>query len=535
MNRKKQLVKNVRMNYKKFVILLFMLCGLSSIAQNVETLPLDFDNPMDVEFRKINDDFQYMVVAERAGKVWLCQLVDGEWIKNSQPLIDITSQVNTYFERGVQSIVVTDNFIHMYYTVKFGFDEQTVTFNRVSRWEIAWTNNFALSEDIIIGQTPEDGIPSIAGNHQGGAMVLSNGFLYVSTGDGSSGIYDEQAEQAGIQDPNLTGLDGTRKAQTISSANGKILRVTDFSGNGASGNPFWDSANRRTPESRMYALGFRNPFEMCVDANGNIIVADVGAGQREEITVLPANITGLNAGWGRYEGFSTFSNSILNDTNPYTGETYIINPSTSLTPSTDLNVRINTHLLPSIDYGHNGNFETRLANIPSPLIDNNGIEGNSITGGDVITTDAFGPELNGAYVFSDYTRGWLNVAVPTNDTGGRYFDYTFQMLPVDTFCCPVDITEGPDGNLYVVNLFSTSIQVVEPDNTLGIDSYEKEKNSIVYYNTNWLSIDTPTSIYNNLGQKILEVTNSGYITLPSDGLYIAINENNSILKFMYKN
>ena len=130
-----------------------------------------------------------------------------------------------------------------------------------------------------------------ATNHNGGSIefspIESGAVLYLGTGDGGS---------------------NRMLAQDPGSLLGKILRidVTD------------SDAVSYTPE--IVALGLRNPFRWAFDsATGDIWIGDVGQGDYEEISFLPASSirqTPYNFGWPYMEGFHCFqfpSADVAND------------------------------------------------------------------------------------------------------------------------------------------------------------------------------------------------------------------------------
>jgi hypothetical protein len=88
-------------------------------------------------------------------------------------------------------------------------------------------------------------------------------------------------------------------------------------------------------------------------------VADVGQGQREEVSVLTTGSAGANLGWPVVEGTRCLSGPTCN---------------------------LAGFIAPVYEYTHN--------------------DGCSITGGYVYRGSAL-PELNGLYFFSDYCSGWL--------------------------------------------------------------------------------------------------------------------------------
>ena len=93
--------------------------------------------------------------------------------------------------------------------------------------------------------------------------------------------------------------------------NGKILRIDPVTGDGVSTNPFYDTGNPRSPQSRVWTLGLRNPFRMALMPNtgshlsgdgnpGTIVLGDVGSAFHEELNVIDG--PGQNFGWPLWEG-----------------------------------------------------------------------------------------------------------------------------------------------------------------------------------------------------------------------------------------
>lgn len=123
-------------------------------------------------------------------------------------------------------------------------------------------------------------------NHNGGHVAFGpDGFLYYGLGDGGSG-----------GDPHGNGQD---KDALL----GSILRLdVGVSGEArpAAGNPYVDAEGA----DEVWAKGLRNPWRFSFDrANGDLFIADVGQGAREEIDYVAAGTPGgLNFGWPAYEG-----------------------------------------------------------------------------------------------------------------------------------------------------------------------------------------------------------------------------------------
>jgi len=134
--------------------------------------------------------------------------------------------------------------------------------------------------------------PSFA-NHNGGWIGFGpDGYLYIALGDGGSS-----------NDP-------SNNAQNTNVLLGKMLRI-DVDGDAfpsdaardysiPASNPFAASAGA----DEIWAYGLRNPWRNAFDvATGDLYIADVGQGAREEINFQAANQPGgLNYGWDVMEG-----------------------------------------------------------------------------------------------------------------------------------------------------------------------------------------------------------------------------------------
>lgn len=197
-----------------------------------------------------------------------------------------------------------------------------------------------------------------ADNHNGGHVVFGpDGFLYVGLGDGG-----------GAGDPDENG-------QNPRTLLGSILRIDpDGASDGAAygsprSNPFADGVEG-APE--VWLFGVRNPWRFTFDAETNDLwVADVGQGDVEEITWLPAGYgggRGANLGWDDMEGDQPYESS-----GPPPG-----------------------HVGPIHTYTH--------------------AEGGcSITGGFVYRGDAI-PALRGAYLYGDFCLGELHALATAGGT-----------------------------------------------------------------------------------------------------------------------
>ncbi len=134
-------------------------------------------------------------------------------------------------------------------------------------------------------------IPQPFANHNGGNLAFGpDGYLYIGMGDGGS-----------ANDPMCAG-------QRDDTLLGKMLRI-DVDVNGGTApfygippdNPFAAPGGAR---DEIWAKGLRNPWRYSFDrATGDLFIADVGQGQREEIDFQPAGSAGgQNYGWKMMEG-----------------------------------------------------------------------------------------------------------------------------------------------------------------------------------------------------------------------------------------
>jgi glucose/arabinose dehydrogenase len=131
-------------------------------------------------------------------------------------------------------------------------------------------------------------IPDFATNHNAGMLEFgSDGYLYISTGDGGSGG------------------DPARNGQNPNALLAKILRIdVDHPANGQmygtpADNPY--AGGGGAPE--VYLMGVRNPWRWTFDrGTGDMWIADVGQNCIEELDVLRAGTAkGANLGWSAFE------------------------------------------------------------------------------------------------------------------------------------------------------------------------------------------------------------------------------------------
>ncbi|MCP3162821.1 PQQ-dependent sugar dehydrogenase [Myxococcus qinghaiensis] len=290
------------------------------------------------------------------------------------PALNLASKVCSNSERGLLGIAVdpvfaTTRHIFLYYTFnKFNSctsNVSNVPVNRVSRFTLSDANRVDPASELVL----LDNIPSTGGNHNGGDLHFgSNGYLYVSVGDG------------GCQLGNPSRCAGQNTtARRLDVPLGKILRVRK-NGLIPPDNPFAATPGSRRctqpagvppgtgPCQEIFATGLRNPFRFAMrPGTSNFFINDVGQGVWEEIN---EGILGADYGWNTREGHCA-NNSTTSCQPPPAGMTN-----------------------PIFDYKHGTNPSS------SPF------QGcNSITGGTFAPPGAWAPADDNAYFFSDYVCG----------------------------------------------------------------------------------------------------------------------------------
>jgi glucose/arabinose dehydrogenase len=231
-------------------------------------------------------------------------------------------------------------------------------------------------------------------NHKAGWIDFGpDGFLYVALGDGGgSGDLQNVA-----QNPNIL--------------LGKMLRLNvdldsfpaDVDRNYAIpvGNPF---AGAAAGADEIWSLGLRNPWRASFDRlTGDLYIADVGQGAREEVNVATAASgggNGVNYGWRIMEGTTCFS-----------GPCNV----PDLTP-------------PVIEYDHSGGAC-------------------SVTGGYVYRGSVI-PALQGTYFYADYCLGFVRSFKFVNGMGAtEQADWQSLDPPTERI---TSFGEDAAGELYIV-------------------------------------------------------------------------------------
>lgn len=461
-----------------------------------------------------SDDGSKMFVWEKSGKVYISNFNGTNYVKQTQPVLDISDEVGDWRDFGLLSFCLDPDFdnnglVYMFYVVdrhhllNFGTPDYNPNTNeyfaasisRVTRYQLnlgssPLTTEYS-SRFVLLGESISTGVPLTHESHAGGTILFGDdGSLIVSTGDnasfnsldqGSAGeTYYQQAINDGIMRPGENV--GAFRSQQITSLCGKVLRLDPNTGDGISSNPFYESSNPRSPKSRMFAMGLRNPFRMSIkkgsgstnlaDANpGVLFVADVGWFTWENLHVIDK--PGLNAGWPLYEGQTIMSDYWnANTTNPDENNEFFkdncLQP-TSFVDNPNPALRRFIHNRPEVAWRHDSDearvpwfdgttpTNPRIGSANSPTT---GVEfrGNTAISGTYIEGDALGSSMNGKYLFTDFIRNWIHVAT-LNDGSLNWISNVSLFAPTGFGQGIVQMMQNPlDGYVYYSNIFNGELR-----------------------------------------------------------------------------
>jgi uncharacterized repeat protein (TIGR01451 family) len=207
--------------------------------------------------------------------------------------------------------------------------------------------------------------------------------------------------------------------------NGTVLRIDPATGLALPDNPLYGSSD--PDEQRIIGYGLRNPFRMTVRPNTNEVwIADVGWNTWEELNKIPDLATARNFGWPCFEGNGT----------QYTGLS-ICPPQAQTTA-------------PFLTYNHGASVVAG---------DGCTVGSSSIAGMAFHQSGSnYPPAYANALFFSDYSRKCMWV---------MFADGSGNPVPASTAAFaaqalgPVDLTTGPDGNLYYADFDGGRIMRVQ--------------------------------------------------------------------------
>ncbi len=283
-------------------------------------------------------DTSRIFVVEQQGVIRIVE----NGIVREQPFLDIRDLVGIGNETGLLSLAfapdwATSRLAYVFYNDRRG--NRNVNIVEYHAIPSAPTRlDRASAREILYVPKPWE-------NHTGGMLQFGDdGYLYASIGDGDSGA---------VYEPGHFG-------QTRDDLLGNILRIDPAGGEPyavPSDNPFVGEDAVR-PE--IWAYGLRNPWRFWIDSvTGDMLIGDVGFGNREEIDRVPSGTSGQNFGWPCLEGTVPF------DTSKTCGET-----------------------------------------VP-PILELPHVDGRCSVIGGVVVRDERLPGLGGRYLYGDYCNGKL--------------------------------------------------------------------------------------------------------------------------------
>ncbi|MFM6926000.1 MAG: PQQ-dependent sugar dehydrogenase [Ferruginibacter sp.] len=498
---------------------------------SVSTIGAGWSEPVGAVFSKTGTK---LFVWEKSGKVYVCNYSAGTYTKQATPVLDISPEVGNWRDHGCLGFALDPNFdvnglIYLLYVVDrhhllfFGtgsYNAATNTYfaatiGRITRYKTITSGGNLVcdpaSRTILVGETKSTGIPILHESHGVGTLAFAaDGTLLASAGDAASynttdngslaETYYAQAITDGIIRANENV--GAFRSQMINSLNGKIIRIDPTTGNGVTSNPFYNAGSPRSAASRVWAMGFRNPFRFTIRPNtgstnpatgdiGEIYVGDVGWNTYEELNIIKAPAS--NCGWPIFEGFNylgsyaTAITSNKDEPNPRYGiggctqqyftfqnlikqatadnNTMIYNPCSSTTVISSPNANRFFHRVPALDWKH-GVDSARVKKFTGNTL---GIAQIGTTGSGVTGTPFMGNAASGScwYTGNLFPAAYKNTYMQA-DYGGTWLknfsiQYVDQLQDVNAFgsgfAAIVCVTENPlDGSLFYVDLGTSSVK-----------------------------------------------------------------------------
>jgi glucose/arabinose dehydrogenase len=247
-----------------------------------------------IQFVPVADSSNRMVIVEKGGTI---RLFNANYTFLSV-FLTITG-LSTSGEQGLLSLAFHPNYktnglFFVYYVNASGNLE-------LARYKVSADPTLAdAASKVVVLTIPH---PNNS-NHNGGELHFgSDGFLYLTTGDGGGGG------------------DAPNNAQNTSVLLGKMLRLAV---NTSATAPYYTIPTGNPYNNEVYAIGLRNPFRWSFDRQTNDVwIGDVGQDAFEEINYRAAARTlGANYGWRCYEGNANFNTNGCLDASTYVFPAY---------------------------------------------------------------------------------------------------------------------------------------------------------------------------------------------------------------------
>ena len=525
---------------RSFLIFIALLFAWSTL--NAQTFPAGFSTvtigsgwtePVGAVYNKTGTK---LFVWEKGGKVYVCNLSGGVYVKQTMPVVDISAEVGNWRDHGMLGFALDPNFetnglIYLLYVVDrhhllyYGtgsYNASTNTYlsatiGRITRYKTVTSGgNLVIDVStrfVLLGESKSTGIPILHESHGVGSLVFAaDGTLLASAGDGASynsvdngGLSETYYAQA-ITDGIIRSNEnvGAFRSQMVNSFNGKILRIDPVTGNGVSSNPFYTSASPRSAKSRVWAMGFRNPFRFTIRPNtgstnpatgdiGEIYVGDVGWTVYEEMTIVKAPAS--NCGWPIFEGltymagYQAATTANKDEPNPRYGIggctqqyftfqnlikqatadniTTVYNPCNTSIAISSGNPNRFFHRVPTIDWKHGidsarvKKFSGNILGVAQIGSEASGVtgtpfHGNTASGSCWYTGNMFPSSYKNTYMQADYGGNWLkNFTILYVDQLQKVNDFG------SGFAAIVSINENPlDGSLVYVDIGTQQVKKI---------------------------------------------------------------------------
>lgn len=355
---------------------------LEGVAVGFDEIANFDDTPMAMAVRDGDEDLVY--VALRSGTLVRLDPSAGPDAP-AEPMLDFRDDVSTESEQGFLGLAFAPDGEHLYVSYTNSSGDTRIDEYAVQGEGTAATIEAESRREVL-------GVDQPFANHNGGNIAFGpDGYLYLGLGDGGAG-----------GDPD-------DRAQDPTDLLGKFLRIDPTAGDTPYGvpedNPNVGGANGTEARTEIWLRGVRNPWRWSFDPlTGDLWIADVGQDEVEEIDLLPNDGTGRNAGRAANLGWNEMEGD-----QPYEG---------GQPPS--------GYVGPVLTYRHADG-------------------GCSVTGGYVYRgTDV--PDLEGAYLYTDYCLGHLQAALVD---GSRQVNDQADLgaLPASA---PVSFGQDADNELYVL-------------------------------------------------------------------------------------
>lgn len=173
-------------------------------------------------------------VTEKQGRVLTLAPDGAGGYRSATEFYNLIGQVNSNQESGLLGLAVDPNYavnryVYLFFTTSFDQRLARVTANSTGNAVVPGSYTVILS-----------GLSRQYDIHNAGNIRFRPGepnAIYISTGDDSN----------------------PGAVQNLNAYNGKMLKVDKSTGRGLSTNPYWDG-NSNSTRSRLWSIGFRNPF-----------------------------------------------------------------------------------------------------------------------------------------------------------------------------------------------------------------------------------------------------------------------------------